>query len=86
MTPGMLKEGEPHPAAIDALDYLRSLGPASLSMCVEAFASAALAGNRMGEICGETLRRFLAGEPVSNRYALGLAWVVRELYEERDEL
>ncbi len=81
MTPGTLNEGEPHPAAFDALSYVLTFSPATLSMCLEVFASTALAGNRAGEICSETLRRVLAGEPVSDRYVLGLAWKMLELQE-----
>ncbi len=43
------------------------------------FASDAIEGNRLAEICGETLRRVIAGEPVSDRYLLGLCWTLREM-------
>lgn len=75
---GHLAATEPHPAAFSAKAWLASLPPTQLLHWQEAFASSALSGNRMGEICGETLRRLLAGKPVSDRYMLGLAWVMRE--------
>lgn len=43
----------------------------------ESLASTALSGNRSAEIMSETLRRLLNGEPVSDRYLLGLAWFLR---------
>lgn len=73
---GTLKPGEPHPAAMSALPYLNNLGKAKLRRYAEAFASAALSGNRWADICGETLDRLLHGDPVSDRYTLGLAWTI----------
>jgi hypothetical protein len=43
----------------------------------EVFASCAIEGFRSSEVCGETLGRLLDGQPVSDRYLLGLAWVMR---------
>lgn len=74
--PGELAPGEPHPAALDATRYLASLEPAELFRWAEAFASTGLEGNRLGEVAGETLRRLQDGEPVSDRYALGLAFTI----------
>ena len=76
MNKGDLKPNEPHPAAVMALEWLRNQPFLDLLQLQESFASSALAGNRMAEICGETLRRFIANEPVSDRYILGLAWVL----------
>lgn len=70
-----LGPNEPHPAALDALAWIRQ--QPHLPLWLESFASTALSGNRSAEICGETLRRLLAGEPVSDRYVLGLAWTMR---------
>ena len=50
-------------------------------MLQESFASNAIEGNRLAEAGGETLRRFLAGKPVSDRYALGLIWTIRAMEE-----
>jgi hypothetical protein len=58
--------------------YIKSLGPAQLAMWRESFASSALEGNRLAEICGETLERIMTGQPVSDRYLLGLAWAMEE--------
>ena len=65
MTPGTLNPGEIHPAAQDAMAYIRSVPTNGLFNLVEVFASVALSGNRNAEICGETLQRILNGEPVS---------------------
>lgn len=74
---GTLAPTEHHPAADLALAWIRSLPPAEIFTWSEAFASTAIEGNRMAEVCSETLRRIMAGEPVSDRYVLGLAWAMR---------
>lgn len=79
-TAGTLEPGEPHPAAHRAMAWVRGRHDiAKLAGLVEVFASAALSGDRMAEVCGETLHRLMAGEPVSDRYLLGLAWVMRDI-------
>lgn len=76
---GVLEVGEPHPSAEDARHYLASLGAEKLFQYLEAFSSCAIEGNRLGEICSETLNRLMQGEPVSDRYLLGLAWSVKNM-------
>lgn len=49
---------------------------------MESFASCGIENNRLAEVCGETLRRVLAQEPVSDRYLLGLVWTIRQMEEE----
>lgn len=72
-----LKFGEVHPSAIGALDYIRSIPTSDILRIREALASCSLSGNRMAEVCGGTLDRLLNGEPVSDRYVLGLAWTIQ---------
>lgn len=79
---GTLKEGEVHPSAQSALDYIKGLGPQKLCMYLEAFASCSIEGNRLGEICSETLNRIMTGKGISDRYALGLAWTLRNMEED----
>lgn len=81
LPPGTLKLGEPHPSAQSALDYVRSLPFPKLMLLQGALSSCALAEMRFAEVCSETLRRVLAGEPVSDRYVLGLAWATRGIVE-----
>jgi hypothetical protein len=79
---GTIQEGEYHPAADSAMAYVRHWAisdPTRLLMTQESFASTALSGNRLAEICHETLRRMMDGEPVSDRYLLGLAWTIRDM-------
>lgn len=76
---GELKVSEPHPAAIHAAMWVKMLPLAEQMKCAEAFSSTAIEGNRLGEVCAETFRRLLAGEPVSDRYILGLAWTIRHI-------
>lgn len=73
---GHLSPAEPHPAAQIALRFLRRQHPTQLAMTIEALASCAIEGNRLGEVCAETWRRLQDGEPVSDRYLMGLAWAV----------
>jgi hypothetical protein len=78
-----LAEGEPHPVAFNAGEYLAKVGVEKLIRYLEAYSSCAIEGNRLGEICAETLNRLLTGQPVSDRYILGLAWNIKEM-EEKD--
>jgi hypothetical protein len=83
--PGALADGEAHPAAESArawlLRYVRRHEAEKLPMLLESFASSALSGNRLAELCAETLRRLLNGEPVSDRYLLALCWTIRDMEE-----
>ena len=74
---GTLKDGEPHPSAVLALKWIQNQSPDTLSIWQEAFSSSAIENNRTGEICSETLHRIITGQPVSDRYVLGLAWFMR---------
>lgn len=74
---GKLMLGEAHPASFMAREWITKLPPEEIALWQEAFASVALAGhNRLAEVCSETFRRLLAGEPMSDRYVLGLAWAM----------
>lgn len=82
---GQLKENEPHPAAEGArqwlIGYIQRKDAYALLRLQESFAICALEGNRLAEICSETLRRLLNKEPVSDRYLLGLVWTIRDMEE-----
>ncbi len=78
---GTLALGEPHPMAHSALEYVVNNATASIE---GALSSCALSGNRLAEVCSETLRRVKYREPVSDRYILGLAWYLKTL-EEMDD-
>ena len=83
MTPGTIKENEYHPAANSAMayvkNYLRDIGIKGVFRLRESFASSALSGNRLAEICLETLNRICSGDVVSDRYLLGLAWTLNTM-------
>lgn len=81
-SPGTLQIGEPHPSAYDAYRYVNDLSFERKSVLMESFSSCALSGNRSAEIAAETLRRVMNGEPVSDRYILGLAWQIKSLNSE----
>ena len=68
---------EPHPAALAAMAWLQKVPLPELFLWQEVFASSAIEGNRLAEICLTTLDRLLSGKPVSDRYLLGLAWTIR---------
>lgn len=78
-----IKENEYHPAADEAMDYIKGLGAEKLFRYRESFASCAISGNRLAEICSETLQRLYNNEPVSDRYLLGLAWTLKSM--EKDD-
>ena len=71
-----LKDGEAHPAALAALQYLNALSFEEKENFLLTFSSLALEGNRLAEICYGTLRRIIDRQPVSDRYLLGLAWEI----------
>ena len=73
---GTLKDGEPHPASFSALQFIKALDFKELCQWQESLSSCAIEGNRTAEVCSETLRRLLEKEPVSDRYLLGLAWMI----------
>ena len=77
-----LKPTEPHPAARLALEFIKTIPYTDLVLYQEAFATNAIEGNRLAEICLGTLNRLLHSEPVSDRYLLGLAWILMEMREE----
>jgi len=74
---GTIKEGDVHPMAVYALGYIIDLGPEVLFRWLGALSSCAIEGNELADICGETLRRIIYKERVSDRYVLGLAWYLR---------
>jgi hypothetical protein len=74
-----LKDGEAHPAALAALQYLNAIGFQEKQDLLLTFSSLALEGNRLAEICYGTLRRIIDGEPVSDLYVLGLAWEINSM-------
>lgn len=45
-------------------------------MWQESFSSCAIDGNRLAEVCSETISRLINNQPVSDRYLLGLAWAM----------
>lgn len=75
---GFLEKGETHPSTQSAFIYAKARLLEN-PILLEAMASVALSGNRPAEICSETARRILSGEPVSDRYILGLAWNLMEM-------
>jgi len=81
---GELPPGDPHPAAYRAQEYIAKLDMTKLFLYLESFSSCAISGNNLAEVCAETLHRLMHGEPVSDRYLLGLAWTIRNM-EESDE-
>ena len=76
---GELKIGEFHPAAHIANKYVK----ANLTLMMrESIASVAISGNRLAEIASGTINRIDDKEPVSDRYLMGLAWLIHSINEE----
>ena len=84
MNRGELNPTEPHPVAQSALEYVVNFAAdmKKASILMESFSSCAIEGNRLGEICSETLNRVIMNQPVSDRYILGLAWFIRNMEDE----
>lgn len=82
---GTLHASEPHPSAELAFDWIRTLPLSDLMLHQESLSNCAIEGNRLAEVCSETLRRLIRSEPVSDRYLLGLAWYLRNAVEQRKE-
>ena len=78
---GTLKIGEVHPASYMAMKYIKTIPMNILYKYAESFASCGIEDNRLAEICSETLHRILNNKPVSDRYLLGLAWMLKNLEE-----
>jgi len=73
---GTIIEGY-HPSADSAKEYIKQLGVRRISILQEAYASNSIEGNKLAEVCSETLNRLMTGQPVSDRYLLGLAWNIK---------
>jgi hypothetical protein len=74
-----LKYNEYHPAADSAFQYVKdNMTP----MMIESFASTALEGNRVSELCLGTWERIQSGATISDRYILGLAWTLRVILDD----
>lgn len=72
-----LREDEYHPSADSAMQWLNkfvSTKPEEWFEMKESIFSSALSGNRLAEILSSTIRRIDEGQPVSDRYLLGLTW------------
>lgn len=84
--PGTLQPGEPHPSAHIAFHYVKSLSWDRQCILMESFSSCAIdSSNRYAVVCAETMRRMMAGESVSDRYILGLAWAIRWMEEPKTD-
>ena len=70
---------EPHPAAEIARRIVNDTPITATQL--EAVASCALSGNRLAQVCWGTMERIRKGEPVSDRYLMGLALFLMELGE-----
>lgn len=74
---------EHHMAADHAMTWFKlwqGTNPVEYSRLREAVASTALSGNRLSNILHGTLERLATGQPVSDRYLLGLCWYIKEIY------
>lgn len=80
---GELEPAEFHPAALSAMEFMNSISYEEKARWQESFSSCAIEGNRLAEICSETLNRLMTGQKVSDRYLLGLAWTIRNGKERR---
>lgn len=77
-----LSVGENHPACEIAkrivAERIAQMGGFIL---LESLSSCAIEGNRLAEVCAETLGRLMNGKPVGERYLMGLAIMLVEMEE-----
>lgn len=85
--PSEIQADEHHPAANSAYRWLKgfmvtnSEDYAKYRLAIE---MAAQVGNRQAQICWGTIQRLKFGEPVSDRYLMGLAWTILFLHQRTD--
>lgn len=82
-----IPETSHHPSADDAMRWLKQFmtgNPKKYLMIKEAIYSTALSGDDLANYCVGTIERLAASEPVSDRYLLGLAWLVRSMAEGKE--
>lgn len=81
--PSEIGPEEHHPAANAAYRWLKGFMVSNAKVYAEyrdLLAIAAAAGNRQAQICTGTIKRLQAGQPVSDRYLLGLAWTILHMH------
>lgn len=80
-----IRADEYHPAADHAMQWFKNwkFNAQRYMMTREAIASTALSGNRLAQICNGTLDRLENGQPVSDRYLLGLCWFLGYMEQEK---
>jgi len=82
-----LQFGEPHPASRSAYRWLKGFmisNPDDYVLYRTALETAAEDGTRQAQICMGTIRRLAIGQPVSDRYLLGLAWTILSIHNKGD--
>lgn len=72
----LLEKGEPHPAAINAIEYLNNLDLPTMERVRDTIRIGKEQNNRLAEVCGETLARMDDGLPASDTELLGLAFTI----------
>ena len=86
--PSEIKAEEFHPAARSAYRWLKGFmisNQEDYHRYCTAMSIAAETGNRQAQICMGTIRRLQRGQPVSDRYLLGLAWTILLLHNPQAE-
>lgn len=75
---GELNRKEPHPAAYNALEFLRSISHEDLILIRDGFISCEH-DSPLAKICLLTLDRLSRQESISDKYLLGLAFTITNL-------
>ena len=81
--PTDLLPNEPHPAARSAYRWLKGFMVSNIDDYTRyrlALSIAAEDGNRQAQVCMGTIERLQKGQPVSDRYILGLAWTILSIH------
>lgn len=79
---GTIADGEYHPAADAAMRWFKRYvneRPQEYLMARTSIEMAAGEGNKLADIALATIRRLQASAPVSDRYLLGLCWLLQDM-------
>ena len=82
----VLPPGQRHPAADMALLWVQAIPYPDLVYYQGVLHEQAKEGNLLAEVCSKTMDRFLNDGRVNDRLFLGLAWILRDMVEERQRL
>ena len=71
-----LKKGEPHPAALNALEFIKSMSYSTRARLLNTLDVGVSQKDRLSQVCAQTLENLDEGLPASDTEILGLAFTI----------